>query len=173
MAISCGIVRQGSQVFWWTPFWKWKSRACRKFLACGFVSFFFFLKFVLCTVAFPEGLPFKKLAVTLDHISSFMCCSYYPISCSKFGRCHWYVKSKLANLFYIFSTVSVLILIFFSKIIFLVAGKHLAEHCRNEYPRIPNFILWVLAEIAIVACDIPEGEGISGLLLSITCHYMV
>jgi hypothetical protein len=33
--------------------------------------------------------------------------------------------------------------------------------------------LWVLAEIAIVACDIPEGEGISGLLLSITCHYMV
>ncbi|KAG6787864.1 hypothetical protein POTOM_003909 [Populus tomentosa] len=53
----------------------------------------------------------------------------------------------------------------------VVTGKHLAEHCRNEYPRIPNFILWVLAEIAIVACDIPEGEGISGLLLSIACHY--
>ncbi|KAG6791243.1 hypothetical protein POTOM_000355 [Populus tomentosa] len=52
----------------------------------------------------------------------------------------------------------------------VVTGKHLAEHCRNEYPRIPNFILWVLAEIAIVACDIPEGEGISGLLLSIACH---
>jgi hypothetical protein len=131
---------------------------------------YFFLKFVLCTVAFPEGLPFKKLAVTLDHISSFMCCSYYPI-CSKFGRCHWYVKSKLAN--FVLHLFRINTDFFFSKIIFLVTGKHLAEHCRNEYPRIPNFILWVLAEIAIVACDIPEGEGISGLLLSITCHYMV
>ncbi|XP_060674154.1 metal transporter Nramp1 isoform X2 [Ziziphus jujuba] len=41
----------------------------------------------------------------------------------------------------------------------VVTGKHLAEHCRKEYPRIPNFILWVLAEIAIVACDIPEVIG--------------
>ncbi|CAN1226772.1 Metal transporter Nramp6 [Linum perenne] len=40
----------------------------------------------------------------------------------------------------------------------VVTKKHLAEHCRNEYPRVPNFILWVLAEIAIVACDIPEGD---------------
>ncbi|CAN1756396.1 Metal transporter Nramp6 [Linum perenne] len=38
----------------------------------------------------------------------------------------------------------------------VVTKKHLAEHCRNEYPRVPNFVLWVLAEIAIVACDIPE-----------------
>ncbi|PPR96385.1 hypothetical protein GOBAR_AA24298 [Gossypium barbadense] len=38
----------------------------------------------------------------------------------------------------------------------VVTGKHLAEHCRTEYPRGPNFVLWVLAEIAIVACDIPE-----------------
>lgn len=41
---------------------------------------------------------------------------------------------------------------------FIVAGKHLAEHCRTEYSRGPNFVLWVLAEIAIVACDIPEGD---------------
>ncbi|GFZ17243.1 NRAMP metal ion transporter 6 [Actinidia rufa] len=41
----------------------------------------------------------------------------------------------------------------------VVTGKHLAEHCRTEYPRVPNFILWVLAEIAIVACDIPEVIG--------------
>nr|GMC68937.1 metal transporter Nramp6 [Ipomoea batatas] len=38
----------------------------------------------------------------------------------------------------------------------VVTGKHLAEHCRKEYPRVPNFILWILAEVAIVACDIPE-----------------
>ncbi|PHT35781.1 L-type lectin-domain containing receptor kinase S.4 [Capsicum baccatum] len=28
---------------------------------------------------------------------------------------------------------------------------------RKEYAKVPNFILWVIAEIAIVACDIPEG----------------
>ncbi|GMY06108.1 metal transporter Nramp6-like [Fagus crenata] len=41
----------------------------------------------------------------------------------------------------------------------VVTGKHLAEHCRTEYPKVTNFILWVLAEIAIVACDIPEVIG--------------
>ncbi|KAK8551140.1 hypothetical protein V6N13_119625 [Hibiscus sabdariffa] len=41
----------------------------------------------------------------------------------------------------------------------VVTGKHLAEHCRAEYPRGTNFVLWVLAEIAIVACDIPEVIG--------------
>ncbi|XP_062154114.1 metal transporter Nramp1-like [Alnus glutinosa] len=41
----------------------------------------------------------------------------------------------------------------------VVTGKHLAEHCRAEYDKVPNFILWVLAEIAIVACDIPEVIG--------------
>ncbi|CAG7905033.1 unnamed protein product [Brassica rapa] len=39
----------------------------------------------------------------------------------------------------------------------VVTGKHLAEHCRAEYSKVPNFLLWVVAEIAIVACDIPEG----------------
>ncbi|XP_014515909.1 metal transporter Nramp6 isoform X1 [Vigna radiata var. radiata] len=41
----------------------------------------------------------------------------------------------------------------------VVTGMHLAEHCRAEYSRLPNFILWVIAEIAIVACDIPEVIG--------------
>ncbi|TMW98168.1 hypothetical protein EJD97_004402 [Solanum chilense] len=41
----------------------------------------------------------------------------------------------------------------------VVTGKHLAEHCRKEYAKVPNFILWVIAEIAIVACDIPEVIG--------------
>ncbi|KAF2560053.1 hypothetical protein F2Q68_00013502 [Brassica cretica] len=39
----------------------------------------------------------------------------------------------------------------------VVTGKHLAEHCRAEYSKVPNFMLWVVAEIAVVACDIPEG----------------
>ncbi|XP_074325080.1 metal transporter Nramp1-like [Apium graveolens] len=41
----------------------------------------------------------------------------------------------------------------------VVTGKHLAEHCRTEYEKVPNFILWILAEISIVACDIPEVLG--------------
>lgn len=41
----------------------------------------------------------------------------------------------------------------------VVTGKHLAEHCRAEYPVITNIILWFLAEIAVVACDIPEVIG--------------
>ncbi|KAL3511969.1 hypothetical protein ACH5RR_024686 [Cinchona calisaya] len=41
----------------------------------------------------------------------------------------------------------------------VVTGKHLAEHCRKEYPKAANFILWILAEIAVVACDIPEVIG--------------
>ncbi|PWA40970.1 Natural resistance-associated macrophage protein [Artemisia annua] len=41
----------------------------------------------------------------------------------------------------------------------VVTGKHLAEHCKNEYEKVTNFILWILAEISIVACDIPEVIG--------------
>ncbi|CAL5440330.1 unnamed protein product [Camellia sinensis] len=61
----------------------------------------------------------------------------------------------------------------------VVTGKHLAEHCRAEYPRVPNFILWVLAEIAIVACDIPEVwvgvllTGLSTLMLLALQQYGV
>ncbi|KAG0471161.1 hypothetical protein HPP92_015707 [Vanilla planifolia] len=41
----------------------------------------------------------------------------------------------------------------------VVTGKHLAEHCRAEYSKAPNFVLWLLAELAVVACDIPEVIG--------------
>ncbi|XP_057856363.1 metal transporter Nramp1 isoform X3 [Cryptomeria japonica] len=41
----------------------------------------------------------------------------------------------------------------------VVTGKHLAEHCRAEYPTEINYILWVLAELAVVASDIPEVIG--------------
>ncbi|KAK0582907.1 hypothetical protein LWI29_030991 [Acer saccharum] len=57
-------------------------------------------------------------------------------------------------------------------------GKHLAEHYRNvTYPKVPNFVLWVFAELSIVTCGIPEvlyglfvpqlkGNGASGLAIS-------
>lgn len=36
-------------------------------------------------------------------------------------------------------------------------GKHLAELCREEYPRSVNICLWIIAEMAVISDDIPEG----------------
>ncbi|GMH00736.1 hypothetical protein Nepgr_002575 [Nepenthes gracilis] len=35
--------------------------------------------------------------------------------------------------------------------------KHLAELCRAEYPVVVKYCLWLLAEVAVIAADIPEG----------------
>ncbi|ERN03710.1 hypothetical protein AMTR_s00203p00032500 [Amborella trichopoda] len=43
-------------------------------------------------------------------------------------------------------------------------GKHLAEHCRTEYPKIVNYCLWLLAEVAVIAADIPEVIGTAAAL---------
>jgi manganese transport protein len=41
----------------------------------------------------------------------------------------------------------------------VVTGFDLAQACRAEYPRGVNFVLWILAEIAIAACDLAEVVG--------------
>src|SRR5262245_45340070 len=41
----------------------------------------------------------------------------------------------------------------------VVTGKDLAQACRDWYPRPLVFPLWVLCEIAIVACDLAEVLG--------------
>ncbi len=41
----------------------------------------------------------------------------------------------------------------------IVTGRDLAQACRDTYPRPVNLILWVLCEIAIVACDLAEVLG--------------
>lgn len=41
----------------------------------------------------------------------------------------------------------------------VTTGRHLAEHYREEYPRNINYILWLLAEVAVIAADIPEVLG--------------
>ncbi|KAG6435925.1 hypothetical protein SASPL_100806 [Salvia splendens] len=38
-------------------------------------------------------------------------------------------------------------------------GKHLAEHCKAEYPIFVKYCLWILAELAVIAADIPEVIG--------------
>jgi manganese transport protein len=41
----------------------------------------------------------------------------------------------------------------------IVTRRDLAQACRNEYPRPVALMLWVLCEIAIVACDLAEVLG--------------
>lgn len=41
----------------------------------------------------------------------------------------------------------------------IVAGRDLAQACRDNYPRPINYALWVLAEVAIAACDLAEVLG--------------
>eukprot|EP00850_Spirogloea_muscicola_P010306 SM000060S19638 [mRNA] locus=s60:196507:199845:- [translate_table: standard] len=41
----------------------------------------------------------------------------------------------------------------------VITGRHLAEHCREEYPTNVRIGLWLIAELAIVASDIPEVIG--------------
>jgi manganese transport protein len=41
----------------------------------------------------------------------------------------------------------------------IVAGRDLAQACRDEYPRPVSYVLWMLSEVAIVACDLAEVLG--------------
>ncbi|KAJ8450307.1 hypothetical protein Cgig2_004764 [Carnegiea gigantea] len=48
-------------------------------------------------------------------------------------------------------------------------GKHLSELCRAEYPVMVKYCLWMIAEIAVVAADIPEVIG-TAFALNILFH---
>src|SRR5438445_12298777 len=41
----------------------------------------------------------------------------------------------------------------------IVSGRDLAQACREHYPRRISFVLWLLCEIAIAACDLAEVLG--------------
>ncbi|KAF2073836.1 hypothetical protein CYY_004863 [Polysphondylium violaceum] len=41
----------------------------------------------------------------------------------------------------------------------VVTGKHLAEHCRDQYPTGPKIGLWLMTELAIIGSDIQEVIG--------------
>src|SRR5438270_8807459 len=36
----------------------------------------------------------------------------------------------------------------------IISGRDLAQACRETYPRYISYVLWVLCEIAIAACDL-------------------
>jgi manganese transport protein len=51
----------------------------------------------------------------------------------------------------------------------IVAGRDLAQACRETYPRTVNLSLWVLCEIAIAACDLAEVLG-AAIALNLLFH---
>ncbi|XP_057975173.1 metal transporter Nramp7.2-like [Malania oleifera] len=51
-------------------------------------------------------------------------------------------------------------------------GKHLSELCKSEYPKSVKYCLWLLAEIAVIAADIPEVIG-TAFALNILFHIPV
>jgi manganese transport protein len=58
----------------------------------------------------------------------------------------------------------------------IVTGKDLAQACRDNYPRPIAFILWILTEVAIAACDLAEVLGTAiglNLLLNVPLLYGV
>ncbi len=58
----------------------------------------------------------------------------------------------------------------------IVSGRDLAQACRESYPRPVAYVLWVLCEIAIAACDLAEVLGTAiglNLLLKVPLLYGV
>ncbi|XP_010530206.1 PREDICTED: metal transporter Nramp5-like [Tarenaya hassleriana] len=54
----------------------------------------------------------------------------------------------------------------------VTTGKHLSEICKAEYPKFVKYCLWFLAELAVIAADIPEVIG-TAFALNILFHVPV
>lgn len=106
--------------------------------------------------------------VALGNIMGLMCCTGYPITRSKSGRCHGFSLIIFPLPPPPLSRTDLLVFIYRYYISILqCSGEHLAEHCRIGYPKIPKLTLWFLADMAIVAYDIPEGKSFSLLQLKL------
>src|SRR5260221_827393 len=67
------------------------------------------------------------------------------------------------------STLMAILLQYLSLKLGIVAGRDLAQACRDHYPRPVVLGLWVLCEIAIAACDLAEVIG-SAIALNLLFH---
>jgi manganese transport protein len=54
----------------------------------------------------------------------------------------------------------------------IVTGRDLAQACRDHYSPVTNFILWLLCELAIAACDLAEVIG-AAIALNLLFHIPV
>jgi manganese transport protein len=59
----------------------------------------------------------------------------------------------------VMSNLMALLLQTLSSRLGIVTRRDLAQACRDEYPRAVSYALWVLCELAIVACDLAEVLG--------------
>ncbi|KAK6939684.1 NRAMP family [Dillenia turbinata] len=66
------------------------------------------------------------------------------------------------------ATVMGLLIQLLSARVGVVTGKHLAELCREEYPNWARYLLWGMAELALIGADIQEviGSAIAIQILS-------
>ena len=51
----------------------------------------------------------------------------------------------------------------------VATGRHLAELCREEYPKWASLVLWFMAELALIGADIQEVIG-SAIAIQILSH---
>lgn len=68
----------------------------------------------------------------------------------------------------LWATVMGLMIQLLSARIGVATGRHLAELCREEYPRWAGLLLWFMAEVALIGADIQEviGSAIAIKILS-------
>src|SRR6476469_7182759 len=59
----------------------------------------------------------------------------------------------------VLSNLMALLLQTLSSRLGIVTRRYLAQACRDEYPRTICYVLWVLCELAIIACDLAEVLG--------------
>lgn len=72
----------------------------------------------------------------------------------------------------LWSTVMGLLIQLLSARIGVVTGRHMAEICRDEYPRWASLLLWCMAELALIGADIQEVIG-SAIAINILSNGVV
>eukprot|EP00270_Netrium_digitus_P012678 TRINITY_DN4148_c0_g1_i1.p1 TRINITY_DN4148_c0_g1~~TRINITY_DN4148_c0_g1_i1.p1 ORF type:complete len:532 (-),score=107.61 TRINITY_DN4148_c0_g1_i1:197-1792(-) len=109
-------------------------------------------------VKVPEGVWWKKLLAYLG--PGFLVCIAYidPANFESDIQAGSTFEYELGWIL-LLSTAGGVMLQMQAASLGIVTGKHLALHCRLEYPKPLNYLLWIIAEIEIVASDIPEVIG--------------
>ncbi|XP_046553188.1 metal transporter Nramp4-like [Haliotis rubra] len=70
------------------------------------------------------------------------------------------------------STVMGLVLQLLAARLGCVTGMHLAEVCRQEYPKAPRIVLWMMTELAIIGSDIQEVIG-SAIAINLLSNHII
>lgn len=70
------------------------------------------------------------------------------------------------------STIMGLVIQLLSARLGVATGRHLAELCREEYSNWARLVLWILAEMALIAADIQEVIG-SAIAFKILSHGLI